>query len=522
MMAVLLLLINSNYSRAQCNLNAGFSYTQGVNGQIVFSSTSTGTLPSTTYYWTFGDNGSGTGVTVSHTYVSNGNYNVFLYVSNSSSVICTDSIAISINVTSSSCNLNSNFSYMQGANGLVSFTSTSIGTSSNSTYFWNFGDVSVNSNGLATSHTYSANGTYYVLLGVTNSFTPSLCSDTIIIPITINSFSTSCNLNANFNYTIGTGGIVNFASLSTGTNSGTNYQWHFYPGLNFGATTTHTFSNGTYTVTLFLSDSLCSDSITKTIVVGGSSCNLNANFNYTVGAGGLVNFASTSTGTTSGTNYQWHFYPGLAFGATTTHTFSNGSYNVTLFLSDSLCSDSVTKTIVVGGCNLNANFTHTVGAGGLVNFSSTSTGTASGTTYSWNFGNVYFGTGATPSQVFNNGTYTVVLTVVSNSICVDSVMQVINVTTGPLGLAKSSLTTIDCVVYPNPNNGQFELKINPVEGEAIKVTIYNLVGELVYEEQLLSDRLITKINLEQVSSGVYFMKLNYNNYETTKKIIINK
>ncbi|MDP1801876.1 MAG: PKD domain-containing protein [Bacteroidota bacterium] len=398
-----------------CNINANFSYSVGANNSVSFTSTSTGTTAGTTYQWYFYP-GSATGSTATHTFATNGNHQVTLYVQNGT---CSDSVTYNVSV----CNMNANFNYTVGPNGVVNFASTSTGTTASSTYQWYF--LPGTSTGATTTHTFTNNGNYPVFLYVNDGS----CFDSTAIYITVN--TATCNLNANFNYTVNANGSVNFASTSTGTTPFTQYQWFFYPGSAFGQTTTHNYSNnGTYPVTLYLSDSLCTDSITQYITIGSGPCNLNANFNYTVNANGSVNFASTSTGTTPFTQYQWFFYPGSSFGQTTTHNYSNnGTYPVTLYLSDSLCTDSITQYITIGSipCNLNANFNYTVNANGSVNFASTSTGTTPFTQYQWFF---YPGSsfGQTTTQNYsNNGTYPVTL-YLSDSLCTDSITQYITIT----------------------------------------------------------------------------------------------
>lgn len=397
-----------------CNINANFTYSVGANNVVNFASTSTGTTAGTTYQWYFYP-GSATGSSTTHTFATNGNHQVTLYVQNGT---CSDSITYNISV----CNMNANFNYTVGPNGVVNFASTSTGTSASSFYQWYF--LPGTSTGVTTTHTFANNGTYPVHLYVSDGS----CFDSTVVYINVN--TSLCNLNANFNYTVGANGVVQFANTSTGTTPFTQYQWFFYPGSAFGQTTTHTYAgNGTYPVTLYLSDSLCTDSITQYITIGSSPCNLNANFNFTVGANGVVNFANTSTGTTPFTQYQWFFYPGSSFGQTAIHTYTaNGTYPVTLYLSDSLCTDSITQYITIGSspCNLNANFNYTVNANGFVQFANTSTGTTPFTQYQWFFypGSAF---GQTASHSYgNNGTYAVTL-YLSDSLCTDSITKYITI-----------------------------------------------------------------------------------------------
>jgi len=73
-------------------------------------------------------------------------------------------------------------------------------------------------------------------------------------------------------------------------------------------------------------------------------------------------------------------------------------------------------------------------------------------------------------------------------------------------------------VYPNPNNGVFY--INSTENlEKSEIKIYNCKGEIIntYEQNLNQN---TKLNLENLPKGIYFIKIISENKNFTEKIII--
>jgi PKD repeat protein len=621
---LLLLSINSIYGIAQCSLTANFSYTQGSNGAVTFSSTSTGTISGATYSWNYDDaSGLGSGAVNTHTYAFNGTYNVTLYVNNNFTVTCVDSVVIPIVVNSYPCLLNASFSYTQGANGLVNFTSTSTGTIPTTTFSWNFGN-STNGSGANTSKIYT-NGTYTVTLFASNTISPS-CSSTSTQVITVT--TNTCSLAAGFNYTIGPLGSVNFVSTSTGTSASTTYFWDFGDVTNgTGATTTHTYlSSGVFIAALYLTDGTCTDSIVNPITITNVPCNLSSNFTYTQGVNGQVTFSSTSTGTNISSNYLWNFGDSnFGSGPSTFHAYTNGTFTVSLAVSNTVtCNDTSFQviTITTNTCNISANYTHTVGANGVVSFSNAATGTSSNTLYYWNFGDGFTSTSNSPSHVYSSsGAYNVYFAAWEPG-CYDSIIQSINVTgiscvaNSNFSLAPSTTTlvwnatpaspwnvvaatwswgdnstsntlyashtysasgtysiclsvTVSCgnssstcvnqfvfkssspemamiqvnvippaltptankdaeienvnyVIYPNPNNGQFDLKMESAGNETVKIKVYNLIGEIVYETETINDNMTKKINLDNVSNGVYFVKISSGNNESTKKMIINK
>ena len=414
-------------SQVLCSPN--FTYTIN-GGNVTFTSTSTGVGSiSTTYYWNFGNNTNTSGlnlIVTNTTYTTNGTYTVTLFIS-SAVPSCSNQISYTINITGAitpTCSLISNFASSQGANGLVNFNNTSTGTVGGTTYFWNFGDAT-NSTSFSPAHSYSSNGTYTVSLAANNNFTAS-CASTKTAVVVVNSI---CNLAANFTYTMGANGLVNFISTSIGTNSFTNYRWTFGNGIvlsgNNMTSTAQTYTaNGTYVVTLkdSTSNPACVSQISQTINIGNvvNPCNLFANFSG-AGTNGVFNFNNTSTGTSAGVTYLWNFGDATTSSSVSpSHTYANaGNYTVTLSANNNYsysCVSTKTTVISVSICSLASNFTHTVGANGLVNFSSTSTGTNALTGYSWNFGDGNNGNGANTSHVYNNGNYIVTLNAVNYSV----------------------------------------------------------------------------------------------------------
>ena len=624
-------------SQVFCSPN--FIYTIN-GGNVTFTSTSAGVSSiSTTYYWNFGNNTNASGLNLiftNTTYTTNGTYTVTLFIS-SAVPSCSNQISYTINITGAitpTCSLISNFSSSQGANGLVNFNNTSSGTVGGTTYFWNFGDAT-NSTSFSPAHTYTNNGSYTVSLAANNNFTAS-CASTKTAVVVVNSI---CNLAANFTYTMGANGLVNFISTSIGTNSFTNYRWTFGNGIvlsgNNMTSTAQTYTaNGTYVVTLkdSTSNPACVSQISQTINIGNvvNPCNLSANFSG-AGTNGVFNFNNTSTGTSAGVTYLWNFGDATTSPSVSpSHTYTNaGNYTVTLSANNNYsysCVSTKTTVISVSICSLASNFTHTVGANGLVNFSSTSTGTNALTGYSWNFGDGNNGNGANTSHVYNNGNYIATLNAVNYSVnpsCSDTSSHAITVNTNTCiananfsiaptataqywnvipaapanvssaiwtwGDGSSSNTlytshqysaagtysicltvTVNCgatsyhcssyyifrsseqdnsamiyvnvidpyifmansniemksilyTIYPNPSNGDFNLNVSGLDYGLVKVSISNIIGTQVFETEVEASNgsLSKELHVNYLSNGIYFVKINSGKKELIKKIVIN-
>jgi PKD repeat protein len=75
-------------------------------------------------------------------------------------------------------------------------------------------------------------------------------------------------------------------------------------------------------------------------------------------------------------------------------------------------------------------------------------------------------------------------------------------------------------IYPNPNTGQFTLELEA--NDVLNLTILNTIGEVVYtmKDLTIDGKYNTSIDLSNVAEGVYYLRLEGNNTNTFKKIVI--
>jgi photosystem II stability/assembly factor-like uncharacterized protein/PKD repeat protein len=444
-----LLKITCNTASNPCSINAGYSYRQGLNGNVKYTNTTLGALPTSTSNWYFGDGtsaaGSGT-FNTQHTYSANGNYNVVLIVKDSI-LNCSDTINYSVNVTnanSNPCNTASIITYNYGTNGLVNFTAFSpVMNPLLISYTWNFGDGNFGS-GDSISHTYTNNGTYNAF--AVAHINGTTCYDTIFQNVVVSSISL-CNISPVANISYGPNG---FATFQASSNAGawTSYIWHFGDGgIDSGSIVTHTYAGtGPYNVKLYayISWFPCSD--TLSIIATPGLCNLTANFTSVNATAGSVNFTNTSINTNSNTMFRWDFGNGSipSNGTNASYTYNlNGQYNVELraYHYDSIfnvfCLDTTVLNITVTnalnvGCD--ASFYYGPDSSGVYLFLSTSTGVMPNTTYTWSFGDGSFGIGESTTHTYSIiGVYNVTLVInsfdpLTGNICTDSITIPANIT----------------------------------------------------------------------------------------------
>jgi len=87
-----------------------------------------------------------------------------------------------------------------------------------------------------------------------------------------------------------------------------------------------------------------------------------------------------------------------------------------------------------------------------------------------------------------------------------------------LSLNENSFFLNEAKVFPNPNNGEFQIRI-PNSDEAFDIEIYNILGQKVYIEGDINNN--DYININNLSNGIYVLKIISKQGETSKKIIIN-
>ena len=76
-------------------------------------------------------------------------------------------------------------------------------------------------------------------------------------------------------------------------------------------------------------------------------------------------------------------------------------------------------------------------------------------------------------------------------------------------------------LFPNPNNGQFELNFNAKKGADVELEIIDIVGKSVYTQSLKNSTGIVKqsFDIKNLSKGVYLLNLNYEGKSYSKRFI---
>lgn len=117
--------------------------------------------------------------------------------------------------------------------------------------------------------------------------------------------------------------------------------------------------------------------------------------------------------------------------------------------------------------------------------------------FRWN----YFSSGSFPSQYFN----------------VDNVFVKKNIATG----IKNDINELVAEVFPNPNDGNFQLKILNIKNKNGNLFIYNTQGAKVYSTNLPAvSQSLLQVDLSSLSKGSYILTIQVEENNYSKTIII--
>ena len=101
-------------------------------------------------------------------------------------------------------------------------------------------------------------------------------------------------------------------------------------------------------------------------------------------------------------------------------------------------------------------------------------------------------------------------------------VQVDVVAPGTVGLAESAISAEDIIVYPNPNNGTFSIRLIGSKSEtSIKVT--NLLGQIMFEsKEQISGPVTKQFDLSHLENGIYFLKVTRGNHTEITRISVRR
>ncbi len=449
--------------KAESQCSANFGYVVNANGNVTFTNTSAFTSSNAIYTWNFGDNNSSQSINPSHTYTNNGNYIVNLLLQDSTSNgLCISNYTNVISISNATCGLTAKTNTYQLNSNTINFVNASTGTISLTQYTLHYGYVTPQSyfnSHFNVVHTFSAPALYPIQLRAANS---SSCISVYDASITV--MSQTCSIMPNFVYTVN-GSSVLFSNNSTGTSPTTSYYWMFENGNTSSAQNPpvqNFLYNGTYTVTLFGTDSVsyfCGSLITKTINITNAPCFASSQFTMVKDSSALpaIVWNAIPTYSTNVVSANWNWGDNsTSTGLFPSHTYSStGNYNICLTVSVS-CGQSTTSCMM--------------------------------------------------SNIFKTDQ--------------NSQMASVKVINTPTTIKENSFSKKMVVFFPNPTNGFVQLYSE--KSSVFTVSIFNLQGKEEFKVHSFSLDGFFRIKLPENLNGVYFIQIEGEDIKQRERLIITK
>lgn len=393
------------------------------------------------YFWEFGDGTEGDDADPSHTYTEPGEYEVcleVLFADGCEAEFC-DVIVVEEG-GSGDCFADIDVLFSEGLS--VHVLGTVEPEFDIVTYTWSWGDGETttetgSSVGSDPWHEYDSSGVYTVCLHIE---TGSGCTDEVCTEVVVEAPGSDCS--ASFEYDITDEGSVHFfSSTEPGPGDVTSYWWSFGDGTyGDGDDPWHEYSEtGEYDVCLVVTfyDG-CVAEYCYTIYVevpGGGGGDCEAYFEWE-GDCLFMHFFEAVSGVDVD-HYFWNFGDGgESEEANPGHEYAEeGTYEVCLSIvtADS-CEDTYCATVTVEDCGSGDCFAEFEWDADelLVLFEAeTDPGPGDVESYTWDFGDGTTGDGASPDHEYDEpGVYTVCLTVVFSTGCIDEYCHEVEVSDG--------------------------------------------------------------------------------------------
>ena len=411
----------------------------------------------------------------------------------------------------------------------VTFTATPTNGGAAPTYQWQVNGVNAGAGGTTFTSATLVNGDVVTCILTSNATcaTPATATSTGITMTVNPTLIPAVSITAIPAGAICAGSSVTFTATPTNGGTTPTYQWQVN-GVNAGAGgttfTSTTIANGDVVTCILTSNALCvspatatSTGITMTVtptITPTISISIASGTNPTCSGLPITFFATITNGGTT-PSYQWQINganAGTDLATFTSSTLNNGDVVTCILTSNAICVSpaSITSTSIVMTVDPTPT-TPTITQVGTTLTSSSATGNQ------WYLNGTLIVGATSQNYVFTaNGTYTVIVTA---GPCPSAISAPVIITT--TGIAEAT-NPYFLSIYPNPNDGNFNVSFNATEKGTYKVELTNALGQLIFKDELKDffGTYTKQLSVVDYGKGVYTITLINDKNEAVKRIIV--
>ena len=336
---------------------------------------------------------------------------------------------------------------------------------------------------------------------------------------------------AGINQTVNSGTIVHFYGSASGGSGDYSYFWspaNLFQNAGLQNSITIGLTSSAI-ITLVVVDNItgCSGSDIVQVIVTGGPLSVIANINpSTICQGNQINLQSLPTGGSGNYTYSWTSVPaGFNSSLQNTPDLPAISTQYTVNVSDGSQSASTSVSVIVNPLpnpagNITGPSTVSQGATGI-SYSVPNINNA--TNYIWSFPqgvNVVSGNNTNSIVVdFSANATSGIITVYGNNSCGYGASSPVFPVTMVTGIDEVSVFNFN--LYPNPANDIITIEMNNYTNDKLTMKIYNIVGELVFEKPLNTEKR-QSFHLNNFANGLYSVNITGNKFNKIEKLIIQK
>ena len=94
-----------------------------------------------------------------------------------------------------------------------------------------------------------------------------------------------------------------------------------------------------------------------------------------------------------------------------------------------------------------------------------------------------------------------------------------SITPAPLANDETSIIATSHLIYPNPSNGVFNIKLNNIKSDT-EITLFNISGKLIATQRVSKNSKEISIGSNTLPTGFYILKIISSEETVIKRVVV--